>query len=145
MNRPCMCVFFTKLFASRNIVPANVQISYRTPPCCISKNMPDKIAWTEQFLMCAVLWPMYVLFAKLFASKSIVPGHVQISYRTPPNCTSNKCPTCSETMVDMQAYTLSAGTLPSYLLARTTISQSIHHSRSKNAAQGLESRVLKYN
>ena len=31
---------------------------------------------------------------------------------------------CSQTMVDMQAYTLSAGTLPSYLLARTTISQS---------------------
>ena len=52
---------------------------------------------------------------------------------------------CSETMVDMQAYTLSAGTLPSYLLARTTISQSIHHSRSRNAAQGLESRVFKYN
>ena len=52
---------------------------------------------------------------------------------------------CSQTMVDMQVYTLSAGTLPSYLLARTTISQSIHHSRSRNAAQGLESRVFNYN
>ena len=49
---------------------------------------------TEQFLMCAVLRPIHILFAKLFASKSIVPGNVQISYRTPPYCTSKKYPTC---------------------------------------------------